>query len=90
MKTYVSLKELVEQLTALLAQHPDAETTQEPEQFDDGYNTVIQWWVPLSESDPIVADLLWQAKAAEEQQRKYDEQELKRLKTQRPDLFGGK
>lgn len=85
--TYASLSTLVPQLTEILKKHPGATLTEQPKQWDDGNDVVIEWWEPIKEDDPAVERLLANAKEAEERQRKYDEQQLARLKRERPDLF---
>lgn len=87
MATHVSLKELMEQLAPIFAEHPDADVDQQREKYSDDYYTVIEWWTPLSGNDPIVAEVLERAKAAEEQQQQRDKSELARLKKERPELF---
>lgn len=84
---YASLAVLVPKLTEVLNKYPDASLDQDQKRFEDGYDTVIEWWEPLEENDPLVEHLLASAKKAEKDQRERDERELKRLKTERPDLF---
>lgn len=83
-----SLKSLAKQVNELLAAHPDAEVRSKPEPYTDhDYYHVVEWWVPLMGDDPLSIEAIQQAREAEESQRKFDEQQLARLKKERPDLF---
>ncbi len=87
LEQWTSLKNLADQVNRILKDHPDAEVKTENEPYDEGTYPVAKWWVPLEETDPLVVDVLVQAKAAEEAQRQRDAKELERLKKERPDLF---
>ena len=86
-ETYISLARHVAAMQLVLQRHPEAEMEMVDKQYEDGMDPVIYWYEDIDPTHEAVVRHIAQEKKALELKKKREDDEIERMKRERPELF---